>query len=124
MSEVFDNEDNIEVQTKRFIKKLNRVIQKCFKKIRIKSTYNSKIDKLFQTRNNLRRIKDIDEMKKSELEKVEAELADNMAEDMYLIVKEEVDKVKCDEGGFNSGRLWRLKNKLRPKFNNYPTASL
>ena len=45
-----------------------------------------------------------------------------MAEDMYLIVKEEVDKVKCDEGGFNSGHLWRLKNKLRPKFNNYPTA--
>ena len=45
-----------------------------------------------------------------------------MAEDMYLIVKEEVDKVICDEGGFNSGHLWRLKNKLRPKFNSYPTA--
>ena len=36
-----------------------------------------------------------------------------MAEDLYQIVKEEVDFVKCEEGGFNSGHLWRLKNKLR-----------
>ena len=45
-----------------------------------------------------------------------------MAEDLYKIVKEEVDLVKCEEGGFNSGHLWRLKKKLRPKSNNTPTA--
>ena len=55
---------------------------------------------------------------------IEAELADKMAEDMYEIVKDEVAKVKSDEGGFNSGHLWQLKNKLRPIYNNYPTAML
>ena len=100
------------------------MLHKCFKKIRIKSTYNSKIDKLFQKRNSLRRLKDIDDEKKSELERVEAELSDNMAEDMFKIVKDEVDKVNCEEGGFHSGHLWRLKNKLKPKYNNYPTAMI
>ena len=45
-----------------------------------------------------------------------------MAEDMYKIVKVEVELVKCEDGGFNSGHLLRLKNKLRPKTNNTPTA--
>ena len=41
---------------------------------------------------------------------------------MYKIVKEEVDLVNCEDGGFNSGHLWRLKNYFRPKTNNTPTA--
>ena len=42
---------------------------------------------------------------------------------MYQIVKEEVEKVNSDDGLFlNSGHLWRLKSKLRPKLNDYPTA--
>ena len=45
-----------------------------------------------------------------------------MAEHLYRIVKEDVDSVNCEEGGFNSGHLWRLKNKLRPKVANTPTA--
>ena len=45
-----------------------------------------------------------------------------MAEDMFKIVEEEVSKVDCESGGFNSGHLWKLKSKLRPKFNDKPTA--
>ena len=47
-----------------------------------------------------------------------------MGEDLYNIVKEEVEIVHSDEGGFNSGHLWRLKNKLRKKVNNVLTAML
>ena len=47
-----------------------------------------------------------------------------MCEDMYKIVKEEVERVDCDSGGFNAGGLWKLKSKLRPKFNDYPTAMM
>ena len=47
-----------------------------------------------------------------------------MADDLFKIVKEEVEKVSCQEGGFNSGHLWSLKNKLRPKVRNLPTAML
>ena len=47
-----------------------------------------------------------------------------MCDDLYKIVKEEVEKVDCDRGGFNSGQLWKLKSKLRPKFNDYPIAMM
>ena len=63
-----------------------------------------------------------DKNSKKQLENVESELADKMADDLYKIVKEEVELVKNDEGGFNSGHLWRLKNKLRAKTNSSPTA--
>ena len=53
---------------------------------------------------------------------MEQKIADKVADDLYKIVKEEVDSVNCEEGGFNSGHLWRLKNKVRPKVNNNPTA--
>ena len=43
---------------------------------------------------------------------------------MFKIVEEEVSKVDCETGGFNSGHLWKLKSKLKPKFNDKPTAML
>ena len=33
-----------------------------------------------------------------------------------------MNKVDCESGGFNSGHLWKLNSKLRPKFNDNPTA--
>ena len=41
---------------------------------------------------------------------------------MYEIVKEQIEKVQSDKEGFRSGHLWRLKSKLRPQENTYPTA--
>ena len=91
-----------------------------FKKKRVKESTNKEVDKLFDRQKVLKRTND--EISKKELKEVEERLADKMAEDMYKIVKEEVDLVKCEDGGFNSGHLWRLKNKLRSKTNNTPTA--
>ena len=47
-----------------------------------------------------------------------------MAEDLYHIVKEEVEIVASDQGGFNSGHLWKIKKKLRPKYQTNPTAMM
>ena len=41
---------------------------------------------------------------------------------MFRVVQEEVGKIDCESGGFNSGHLWKLKSKLRPKFYDNPTA--
>ena len=120
LSSVFDTKDNIEVQSKRFLKELNKILHQCFKKIRVTESTNKEVDRLFEKRKFLK--KKEDRNSKKELNKVEEKLADKMAEDMYKIVKEEVELVKCEDGGFNSGHLWRLKNKLRPKTNNTPTA--
>ena len=65
-----------------------------------------------------------DDESKKKLKDIQNKLADKMADDMFRIVKEEVSKVDAEAGGFNSGHLWKLKSKLRPKFNDYPTAIL
>ena len=81
---------------------------------------NKEINELF-TQQKLLKSKD-DNASKQKLKDIESELAEKMAEDMFKIVEEEVSKVDCETGGFNSGHLWKLKSKLRPKFNDQPTA--
>ena len=44
---VFDTNDTIEVQSKRFLKELDRISHQFFKKIRVKASNNKEIDKLF-----------------------------------------------------------------------------
>jgi hypothetical protein len=61
---------------------------------------------------------------KAKLDALEEEMATKMAENMYEIVKEEVEKVDSETGGFHSGHLWKLKSKLRPRPQSYPTAIL
>ena len=42
----------------------------------------------------------------------------------YEKIKEEIEGIKCEEGGFNSGKLWKLKKKLFPQSRDPPTAML
>ena len=120
LSSIFETEERVEVQARKFIKALNRILHQCFKKVSIKPKLNTKIDQLFRRQRELK--KKTDKESQKELKDVEEDLADKMAEDLYNIVKEEVKLVESDEGGFNSGHLWRLKSKLRKKINNAPTA--
>ena len=122
LSSIFDTEETVEVQAQKFIKTLNRTLHQSFRKIQIKQNKNTKIDELFRKRKTLKM--KTDKQSQIELNKVEQTLADEMSEDLYKIVKEEVEKIESDEGGFNSGHLWRLKHKLRKKINNVPTAML
>ena len=65
-----------------------------------------------------------DEESKRKLGKLEKDMADEMSENMFNIINEEVKIIHTDEGGFNSGHLWKLKNKLRPKKGSTPTAMI
>ena len=53
---------------------------------------------------------------------MEERLADKYAEGIFNQIKEEINNIKHDEGGLNSGNLWRLKNKLNKKYPEPPTA--
>ena len=108
LSDIFKTKEDVDIQTKKFLKKLNGVIHRCFKKIRVTSTDNKEIDSLFERQKELK--SKTNKASKVELKEVQSELAEKMADDMYKIVKEEVDKVDCEAGGFNSGHLWKLKN--------------
>ena len=54
------------------------------------------------------------ENSKHELAKVEAELAGKYSEKIIQKNKEEIEDIKSEDGGFNSGKLWKLEKKLSP----------
>ena len=88
----------------------------------ILSDPNPKMNDLFEKRKLLRSKND--EKSKLELEKVEDLLSQKCAESNYSKIKEEIANIECEDGGINSGHLWKLKKKLSPKCRDPPTAML
>ena len=65
-----------------------------------------------------------DKSSKERLHTVEEELADKCAEENFRIIEEELKDFECDEGGFNMGKLWKLKKRLCPYKKTTPTAMM
>ena len=124
LSEVFNDEDkNVSVKTKQFLKRLGYVMSQCFRKIRIKQTRkNKEIEKLFKTRGILRPKKD--EVSIKSLEEVDKKLSELCAKENFKIINEACNGISCESGGINSGKLWQLKKKLRGIINEPPSAML
>ena len=122
LSEIFDDKTDLNESVKLFIKKINECVKKSFRKIRITDKPNKEIEELFEKRKKLKNKNDL--KSKSDLEKIETELAELCAKDNYNKIKEEIADIKCEEGGINSGKLWKLKKKLSPKCRDPPTAML
>ena len=122
LTDAFNDYDDLNTCTENFIKNLNRCIRLCFKKIRVTEKTNQEIETLFNQRRILRNKKDA--QSKNDLEKVEQNLAELCAKQNYEKIKEEIDNINCDEGGINSGHLWKLKKKISPKCRDPPTAML
>ena len=120
LTEAFNNDNDINVCTKNFIKILNKCISRCFKKIRIVNKPNKEVQELFEKRKILKNRKD--EKSKHELIDVENKLADLCASSNYAKIEEEIEGIKPEDGGFNSGKLWKLKKKISPKCRDPPTA--
>ena len=74
LSSVFDEDDGLNTLTKKFLKRLHKTIQKCFKKVRITERNDEVKDDLFLKWKELKKKSDKDSIE--ELEKVENELAD------------------------------------------------
>ena len=122
LSSIFDSTKDINIQSKKFLKRLNGILHQCFKKIRL-TKENKKQNEI----NSLIKLQKVlkfktDETSKKELEEVEKTLVEKMSEDLYDIVKNEVKKINSENGGFNSGHLWQLKKKLSGKQTNPPAA--
>ena len=90
------------------MKKLDKLIYKCFRKIGIKKEkINHKQDKLYNEWKELKTKTDTES--KEKLKKVEAELADEFFEK----VKDASEDIDCEEGGTKSEKLWNLKKQAR-----------
>ena len=124
LSEVFDNEEkDIEVKTKQFLKRLGYCLSQSFKKVRIgKTKKNLELEDLFNKRRSLRTKKD--DLTAEKLKEIDKKLSTMCAEDNLKIVKEACNGLTSEEGGVNATKLWQLKRKLRGIALEPPTAMI
>ena len=120
LSNIFNSQKSVAIQTKKFLKRLDGFIQENFKKVRIEARVDHKLEELYNKRRLLRNKSDEESVEK--LEKVELELVDKYSEKMVKDISNELKSVKGEEGGYNPGHLWKLKKKLSPRHTDPPTA--
>ena len=97
---IFNNDKPIAVQTKKLIKRINGFIHQCFKKVRISTMGDNKLEDLYNKRRYYRSKNDNDN-----LEIIENKLAEMYSEKMYSKIQEEVKGYNTKDGGFNPGHL-------------------
>ena len=120
LSEVFETTENINIQTKQFIKRLNKCIHKSFKKIRIGKRKPSEYERLYAKWTEIKHKEDNEN--KLESLRLETELADKFGDNIFEKIKEEIQDMNCEDGRVNSGKLWKLKKKFHKGFSDPPTA--
>ena len=81
LSEVFDTEENINIQTENFIKILDKCINKSFKKVRLGSRKPSEYETLYARWSEIRHREDISS--KLESIELETELADKFVDNIF-----------------------------------------
>ena len=122
ISSLFDDETkDLEVSARRFIRRLDKLIQLSFKKIRITNKPDKKTDQLYESWRKLQG--QDDDKSKEDLESVEEERREKIAE-KFKKIETESNKYNCDDGDFNSRKLWNLMKHLFPKHRDPPTAML
>ena len=93
LSSVFDKNISVNDKAKLFLKRLNKVIRKCFKKIQIGvPKENEFIQRLFQKRRSLQN--NDSPQNRIKLEKIEKMLGNILAEKNVKIIKENTKKYK------------------------------
>ena len=121
LTQIVDMNKPIDVVTNKLLKRLKGFIHSSFKKVKISKSPDKVLESLYNKR-NLLRSKD-DSKSRDELEVVEEELANKYSDNMYNKMKNQLKNcTDSDEGGFNTGALWKLKKKLSPRLNEPPTA--
>jgi exonuclease III len=117
LSKVFEEVEDLDEATERFLKKLNKLLHKCFQKVTVKGQRESKREeKLYERWKYLKNKEDPDS--KAEREEVEEELS----EEYFNKVKLASRKIDCEEGGNISSEIWKLKKELCPRSRDPPTA--
>ena len=120
LSDIIDREEDVEKATKKFLKRLNGFITKHFKKVKVIHKVDKELEGLYKEKARLKTMHDTDS--ETKLEKVEAEMAEKYAEEMVEKIREELKGINAEDGGWNSGHLWKLRKKISPKPADPPTA--
>ena len=122
LTNALEGNEHITKRTGKLLKRFDKIIKRCFRKVRIKKTKQNELDKLFERWNKLR--KGTTQKEKEETKIVEDELADKYSKEYYGKIKEATQDIDTTSGGYNSGRLWKLKRQMFPNANDPPTAMI
>ena len=121
LSSIFDRDEDLNVLTEKFIKKLNGCISKTFRKTRVSGKKKNKTELLWKKLSELESKVNNDDL--DEINKVKNKIAED-AEDNYNKLKTMLDSMEVKEGGLNPNQLWKLKKKLCPESRDTPCAML
>ena len=119
LSSTINEEDDINDNLKRFMKKLEGCLAVNFKKTRIKDSNVKSDNTLYDKMRSLKNKED--EEGKEELQKTMADNA-SAADNNFKKLKEELAKLKPEDGHIDSKLLWKLKKKLCPRAIDAPCA--
>ena len=133
ISSCFSDPQSFEKSTTNFFKVLNRTFHKCFKKIRIRTGSRRMVgNKVIQSKlKEQTKLKDFiaksqcklsEEIAKSNLEKIEKDLADETATQNAEKIKEHLQTVESLDGNFSQIGFWKLKQKIWPSSCDPPMA--
>ena len=110
LSKLEDSNKRLDLVTKKFIKILQGLVHLSFKKVRIVDKEDKQLEELYNLRRVLRTKTDEESVNK--LEDVEIELSEKYSKPMYEKSMGELKGMgDSEDGGFNSGKLWKLKKK-------------
>ena len=119
LSNVFDYEDNLNILTQRFIKKIDGCIKHSFKKVRVSNNKPIEEEKLYDKMRKLK-YKEVYQSANDLKEVIEAIAV--QAENKYNKVVTELASMKPQGRKINSQRFWKLKKKICPKTRKPPVA--
>ena len=88
------------------MKRLQKTISKCFRKVRIKEKVDHEKEEMFRIWKDMK--KNVKNVNKDDLEDIERKLAAKYAEEIYENIKEKTKGIDCEDGGLNTGKLWNL----------------
>ena len=128
-----DENEDVEISSRRWLKLLNTSIKSCFRKIRVgKHKVNSNLETLFQRKefliDNLSKLENNDDIRGAEkvredLNDVREDIAKICCETNRKIVEEYLGTWNDGIEGFSQPKTWKLKKKLAPKNTFDPPAA-
>ena len=119
LSKVFLENTDLETATNKFMKKLKKVLHKCFQKIKLKKVKPiTEYEKLYNV------WKEVKSKTDPQSKQTNAEIETELADSYFRKIEEAASKVECDEGGITNKSLWELKKKICPNTRDPPTAML
>ena len=118
LSNCFRDGCDVEENCRRFEKTFNKIVHKCFKKVRIRKKKGEAVTEQIKRLSNLRaQSGDVET-----INNLEKEIQEQCAAENARIIREQVEMLSDTSGNFSSNLMWKVKSKVCKKAGDPPMA--